>query len=102
VSGGVVGPTGIAGCVSNAAAFDMVGNLWEWVADWNAESTACVAPLFAPTSDRNCLAGASDMGGPGALIRGGGAGSGMDAGVFAVSDLNPSGTLAEVGFRAAR
>ena len=32
--GGTLGTTGaLAGCVSSAGAFDMVGNLWEWSAD---------------------------------------------------------------------
>jgi formylglycine-generating enzyme required for sulfatase activity len=56
-------------CVSRFGVFDMVGNLWEWVADWVPLSTICVTELFA--GDYNCLAGASTIGGPGALIRGG-------------------------------
>jgi hypothetical protein len=44
-------------CVSHFGAFDMVGNLWEWVADWVPLSTDCPPALFA--NDLNCLAGAS-------------------------------------------
>src|SRR5207245_3147207 len=47
-----------AGCVSDVGAFDMVGNVYEWVADWVPRSTTCVPSLFG-TDDQNCLAGAS-------------------------------------------
>ena len=61
-----------AGCVSARGAFDMVGNLYEWAADWVPLSTAC--PGWASFSDDlMCLAGAStDRFGSGALVRGGG------------------------------
>src|SRR5712691_11542219 len=39
VSSGSVAVTGTAGCVSDVGAFDMVGNLSEWVADWVPRST---------------------------------------------------------------
>jgi hypothetical protein len=98
------GPTGTAGCVSDVGAFDMVGILLEWVADWVPLSTACVPSLFA--SDFNCLAGASTTGGPGALIRGGSWASSTAGGVFAVSGVStplfkdlPNGAL---GFRGVR
>jgi hypothetical protein len=101
------GPTGTAGCVSDAGAFDTVGNLYEWVADWvPGAATAC--PGWAPigtfnSDDLMCLAGAATTEAPAALIRGGGFGNGADAGVFAVSGLNtPSGPHTDVGFRAAR
>ena len=29
------------GCVSDYGVYDMVGNLWEWVADWVPRSTGC-------------------------------------------------------------
>lgn len=88
-------------CKSRFGAFDMVGNLFEWVADWVPLSTACVAALFA--GDFNCLAGASTTSGPGALIRGGSFGFGSLAGVFAVDgDDAPSRADSDFGFRAAR
>ncbi len=95
-------PTGSRdSCVSGAGAFDTVGNLWEWVADWVPLSTACVTALFA--DDFNCLAGASTTSGPGALRRGGGFSDGTSAGVFAVSGSSqPSDSINVVGFRCGR
>ena len=102
-------PTGSrADCVSDAFAFDLVGNVFEWVADWVPQSTQCVPELFIGTGDFNCLAGASTAAGPGALIRGGDFGTldlggGVNAGVFAVSGaINPSLAFEGIGFRAAR
>jgi formylglycine-generating enzyme required for sulfatase activity len=57
-------------CVSNYGAFDMVGNVYEWVADWVPRSTACGS--WSGSSDSQCLAGAATSGEPGALFRGGG------------------------------
>jgi hypothetical protein len=65
-------------------------------------STGCVPPLFAATGDVNCLAGASTVAGPAALLRGGDFGS-VNAGVFAVSGVSPllsANTF--FGFRATR
>ena len=47
-----------------------------------AGSTACVPPLFPDTGDSNCLAGADDTSGRGALVRGGNFLSQTLAGVF--------------------
>jgi hypothetical protein len=91
-----------ANCVSDAGAFDMVGNLEEWVADWVALSTGCVAALFG-TGDLNCVAGASTADGPGPLRRGGHFTHGASAGVFAVvAGVRPDSTAATLGFRGAR
>ena len=90
-------------CVSDVGAFDMVGNLWEWVADWAPLSTNC--PGWGGFSDdAMCLAGADTAAGPGALIRGGfGFNSGTGAGVFAIfGDNPPSRSEFGFGFRAAR
>jgi hypothetical protein len=85
VSAAAPGLTGTAGCVSDAGAFDMVGNLSEWVADWVPRSTACPPSLFG--SDVNCLGGASTTAGPSALVRGGSFLDDTGAGVFFVDGL---------------
>jgi formylglycine-generating enzyme required for sulfatase activity len=88
-------------CVSRFGVFDMVGNFFEWVADWVPLSTTCPPPLFA--GDLNCLAGASTTSGPGALIRGGDFLSSTSAGVFAVTGSGkPSSAFSSVGFRCGR
>ena len=92
-------------CVSARGAFDMVGNLYEWVADWVPRSTTCGSwsPAVSPTDDDQCIAGAAATGEPGALLRGGSFVSGALAGPLAVLGTNPpSGSNGTVGFRCAR
>ncbi|MEO8755765.1 MAG: SUMF1/EgtB/PvdO family nonheme iron enzyme [Casimicrobiaceae bacterium] len=99
-----------ANCVSNWGAFDMVGNVEEWVADWVPAATAC--PTWGAFSDDvMCLSGASTTAtGPGALVRGGFFTSFTEAGVFAIdagpvhSPIGNSPALARrgLGFRCAR
>ncbi len=103
VSSGSVANTGsAAGCVSDVGAFDMVGNPWEWVADWVPRSTGCTGSWSPFSDDVQCLAGAATDGAPGALHRGGDFGFGTGAGVFAVvGNVAPSSAFRNVGFRAA-
>ncbi len=93
-------------CVSARGAFDMVGNVAEWVADWVPLSTQC--PGWGSFSDDSmCLAGASETGtGPGALVRGGSFSfvfGGTTAGPLTVNgSLVPGGSSVFIGFRCAR
>ena len=99
----VVSATGSrSACISARGAFDMAGNLDEWVADWAPLSTVCTG-WGGVSDDRMCLAGAStDIGGPGALTRGGSFVDGTGAGPLAVvAGRRPSVTLGFVGFRCA-
>jgi hypothetical protein len=101
-------PTGArSNCVSADGAFDMVGNLLEWVADWVPRSTGCGGTWSAgvsPTGDDQCLVGATSSGEPGALVRGGSfANSVAAAGPLAVSaQFEPSFSNGAVGFRCVR
>jgi hypothetical protein len=92
-----------AKCLSNWGAFDMVGNVEEWVADWTAQPSGC--PGWGTFSeDIMCLSGASTTAtGPGALVRGGFfTGVFVEAGVFAVDVVEPARSPRGIGFRCAR
>ena len=94
-----------ASCVSARGAFDMVGGVAEWVADWGPAPTACVG--WASFSDDDmCLAGASETQfAPGAFVRGGAfaAVGGAKAGPLAIHPFSPTRTNANfIGFRCAR
>ena len=90
-------------CVSARGAFDMVGNLDEWVADWVPLSTDC-SSWGGLSDDLMCLTGASTAGGgPGALLRGGDFRSRSSAGPLAVvGSGGPFSARAFIGFRCVR
>jgi hypothetical protein len=92
------------GCKSIHGTFDMVGNLWEWVADWTAFPHGCTGSWGAFSDDFMCLAGVTDPPtGTFALYRGGNYGDGALAGKFAVLGSAPFQVPGnDVGFRCAR
>ena len=84
-------------CVSTWGAQDMIGNLWEWTAEWyaglgNASTPASTwpAPSFGGDGTSNIASSADDgvagwtVGLPAAALRGGGWGNGSQAGVFSL------------------
>jgi formylglycine-generating enzyme required for sulfatase activity len=80
----------------------MVGNVWEWVADWVPPfSGSCGTALFG-SGDLNCLAGSAQAAGTAALVRGGFYIIGTNAGVFDVNGFDPSSAVINIGFRCAR
>lgn len=92
-------------CVSDTGNFDMVGNLWEWVADLvDLASAGCANWSATFGSDISCLGGSgtnSQL--PGALLRGGTFSLGASAGVFAANgSVVPSSATDRIGFRCAR
>jgi hypothetical protein len=102
-AGNIVSSTGSrSDCLSARGAFDMAGNLEEWVADWAPLSTVCTG-WGGVSDDRMCFAGASTAdGGPTALTRGGSFVDGTGAGPLAVlGGRRPSVALSFVGFRCA-
>ena len=104
VAGNVVTSTGSrSDCVSARGAFDMVGNLEEWVADWVPLSTQC-STWGSFSDDSMCLMGADTAGGgPGALLRGGDFRTRAQAGPLSVvGSGSPSVSRAFIGFRCAR
>jgi formylglycine-generating enzyme required for sulfatase activity len=98
-------PTGSrTACVSSDGAYDMVGNVLEWVADWVTPTSGCSGTWAASlgTTDAQCITGAETSGEPGALVRGGSVGMGASAGPFAVGAGGPSISTLDNGFRCAR
>jgi formylglycine-generating enzyme required for sulfatase activity len=88
-------------CKSYWGAYDMVGNVWELVADWVPRSAQCGS--WGGSDDYQCLAGVLTVGEPGALYRGGGSANGALAGPLAVGgSFQLSDSFNVVGFRCAR
>lgn len=95
-------------CVSSWGARDMVGNVWEWVADAaDRNGLSCTNFQALLGDDLSCFGGdgvdpADRM--PAGVIRGGGYTNTSGAGVFAVSSTSVSwdAGLVSVGFRCAR
>jgi hypothetical protein len=98
-------PTGSrSACVSSAGAFDMVGNVEEWVGDWVPPSTS-LCSVWTPgisATDSTCLLGAAETGEPNALTRGGEFLLGPFAGPFNVIPAKPSVSFDIIGFRCVR
>lgn len=89
-------------CVSDVGAFDMVGNLFEWVADWTPQSTACPGG-GGGLSDLTCQVEMNFTGAPGAQFRGDLFSFGTGADMSALNGyITPSSSLRNLGFRAAR
>jgi sulfatase-modifying factor enzyme 1 len=97
-------------CVSARGAFDMVGNVIEWVAEWVPISQGCGSQAWVGGAQFNddlmCLIGApTSVQFPGALVRGGRfeSGDGARAGLYAITgDIPPTGGIGHMGFRCAR
>ena len=102
-------------CVSDTGAFDMVGNVWEFVSDALPRSQEAMGEQCGDLAtswtaafggDGQCLIGAATSGEPGALARGGEAffpSAPLFDGVFAATALNgPTVSGIEYGFRSAR
>jgi hypothetical protein len=110
--------TGSTGdCFSNWGVYDMVGNLWEWVADWiQGPDGNGVAGAWDPNTviTSSATYGSDGIFGineappsadrfPAALVRGGTWNGGADAGVFALFASNgPSNSSSSLGFRCGR
>jgi formylglycine-generating enzyme required for sulfatase activity len=101
-------PTGARSrCVSARGAFDMAGNVAEWVAEWVPRPLTCTG-WASFSNDDMCLAGADDTQPiPDAIVRGGSLGGvlvagGPLAGPLAIHPFPLSFSEVFTGFRCAR
>ena len=106
-----LGATGsFTGCTSNWQIEDMVGNAFEWVADWVPRASVCQSWTGVAGGvfdvDLACMNGAAGDHVPAAIIRGAarnGFGVSGENGVFSIdATVRPSEKLNSVGFRCAR
>jgi formylglycine-generating enzyme required for sulfatase activity len=97
-------PTGSrVDCVSRWGAFDMVGNVSEWVADWDEGTGGCTTWLFGDGACVGSSEGDPPNRIPSGFVRGGHWGDETFAGPFAIDGGHPLlGTDGGVGFRGAR
>src|SRR5262249_16472118 len=102
-----------ASCKSVWGAFDMVGNVSEWVGDWADRSVSCTTWPASFGGDFSCVGGPGttfnpgEEGGPlrrpGAFDWGGGFSGGMGGGAFMGGPgSDPSSKSNTIGFRCAR
>ncbi len=97
---------GTAQCVSNWGAFDMAGNLNEWIADWIPGDGASSGTTFLPDPFGGDIvvnvntASLTTTGMPAGVYRGGGYGGEASAGIFAFfAARSPDFSNVVIGFR---
>jgi formylglycine-generating enzyme required for sulfatase activity len=96
-----------AACVSRWKAHDMIGNAWEWTADWGTLAGGCTSWPAGYDGDTSCSGRSSLTPAtsylPSAYVRGGDGRRGADGGVYAFEATREPSTIADtVGFRCAR
>jgi hypothetical protein len=104
-TGSLVNTGAKAGCVSRFGAFDMVGNVWEWVADWDEQADDCGNWPAELGTDITCFGAGIPSRRPGALNRGGSLDIGPDTtpGPFAAdASFEPWDWSSDIGVRGAR